>query len=380
MADCEVGLGKTARRGYRLSDLDIVPARRTRPAGEVDTSWQLDAIRLATPIIAAPNDGVVSPASAAAISQAGALGVLHVEGAWCRTEDPGPQLNGIAVIDPTERGAVAEVRRRVAELVVPPVRPELVKARVGELHDAGAVAALAVSPGRVEALLDDLLAAEPDLLVIDGAVVSAEHLAAGEPLDLKRVLRRLEVPALVGGCTSFSAALHLMRTGAAGVLVGVGPGRTPGTRDVLGIGASSATAIADARAARVRHLDETGVSCHVVASGGIRNSGDLAVAIACGADGVILGDLFAAAEEAPAGGWNWAHGTGHPTLPRSHPEHVEAVGTVEQILHGPATDDLGRSNLVGALARSMGFAGHATLKEFQKAELSIAADRTGAES
>lgn len=372
VAETQIGLGKSARRGYRLAELDIVPSRRTRNPAEVDTSWQIDALRFDSPIVAAPSDGVVSPATAVAMSNAGALGVLHSEGVWCRHEDPAPALAEIAGIDPAAEGAAVEVLDRVHSLGRPEVRPELVKARVAEMRSGGATVALAVSPGLVEASLEAILAAEPDLLVIEGTVVSAEHVSDGAPLNLKRVLRRLEVPTIVGGCTSYSAALHLMRTGAAGVLVGVGPGRVGPTRNVLGIGAAPATAIADARAARIRHLDETGVYCHVIAHGGVRNSGDLAAAICCGADAVVLGDLLAAATEAPAGGWTWAHRSDHPTLPRSRVEHVTTNGPLQQILHGPAVGADGTTNLVGALARSMAFAGHVSCKDFQKAELLVA--------
>ncbi len=373
MNELQIGMGKSARRGYRLADLSIQPSRRTRTPAEVDTSWQIDALRFDSPIVADPSDGVVSPQSAIEMSRAGALGVLHSEGVWCRHDDPTAALADIAAVDPLEDGAADRVLTRIRELGRQPVRPELIKERVAEMRAGGATVALAVTPGRVEGSLDDLLAAEPDLLVIEGTVVSAEHLADGEPLNLKRVLRRLEVPAIVGGCTSYSAALHLMRTGAAGVLVGVGSGRVGPTRDVLGIGAASATAIADARAARIRHLDETGVYCHVIAHVGVRNSGDLAAEVCCGAGAGVLGGPLAAAEEAPAGGWTWAHRSDHPTLPRSRPEHVATTGTLAEVLHGPAVSADGTTNLVGALARSMAFAGHATCKDFQKADLLVEA-------
>lgn len=372
MSELQIGLGKTAQRGYRLAELDIVPSRRTRNPEEVDTSWQIDALRFDSPIVGAPSDGVVSPTTAVALSQAGALGVLHSEGVWCRHEDPAAALAEIAAVDPTADGAADRVLDLIRTLGQAPVQPELIKARVAEMREQGATVALAVSPAHLEATLDDILRAEPDLLVIEGTVVSAEHLADGEPLNLKRVLRRLEVPAIVGGCTSYSAALHLMRTGAAGVLVGVGPGRVGPTRDVLGIGAATATAIADARAARIRHLDETGVYCHVIAHGGISNSGDLATAICCGADAVVLGDLLAAAKESPAGGWTWAHRSDHPTLPRSRVEHVATSGSLAEVLHGPASSADGTTNLVGALARSMAFAGHVDCKDFQRADLRLA--------
>jgi IMP dehydrogenase len=265
---------------------------------------------------------------------------------------------------------VAELREAYAA----PVDPELIGRRIAEIKDAGAVACVAVSPGRTEALLPHITSAEPHMLLIHGTVTSAEHLGHGvdgEPLDLKYLVRRLDVPVIVGGCASYPAALHLMRTGAAGVLVGVGAGGTSTTTTVLGVGNPQATAIADARAARMRHLDETGVYCHVIADGGIRTGGDIARAVVCGADAVMLGTPLAAATEAPAGGALWSTTAFHDDLPRGTLGRVEPLGTLDVVLNGPSERSDGRVNLLGGLRKSMAVAGHETLKEMQKADLVV---------
>ena len=372
MNELQIGMGKSARRGYRLADLSIQPSRRTRTPAEVDTSWQIDALRFDSPIVADPSDGVVSPQSAIEMSRAGALGVLHSEGVWCRHDDPTAALADIAAVDPLEDGAADRVLTRIRELGRQPVRPELIKERVAEMRAGGATVALAVTPGRVEGSLDDLLAAEPDLLVIEGTVVSAEHLADGEPLNLKRVLRRLEVPAIVGGCTSYSAALHLMRTGAAGVLVGFGGGAAHTTRTSLGIHAPIATAVADVAAARRDYMDESGGRyVHVIADGAVGRSGDLVKAIACGADAVMLGAALARAEEAPGRGWHWGHEAHHQQLPRGERVEVGTVAPLAEILNGPGRLADGTTNLMGALRRAMATTGYSDLKEFQRVEVVV---------
>jgi IMP dehydrogenase len=364
VAEVEIGFGKSARRAYELDDVAIVPSRRTRDPEQVDLSWEIDAYRFDIPLVASPMDSVVSPATAIEIARLGGLGVLNLEGLWTRYDDPDPILQEIAEA-PAEK-AVA----RMQELYREPVKPELVGKRIRELKDAGVVSCGAVSPQQTEALTPVVLAAELDLLVIHGTVVSAEHVTkTGEPLNLKRFIRELPIPVLVGGCSSYQTALHLMRTGASGVLVGVGPGVASTTRDVLGIGMPQATAIADACGARMRHLVETGVYCHVIADGGIATGGHVAKAIACGADAVMMGAPLAAAAEAPGRGYHWGTHAVHATLPRGSRLEVGPLGTLEEILVGPAQENDGRLNLFGALRRSMAMTGHESLKEFQKAEL-----------
>ena len=368
MAETDIGMGKQARQGYALDELRILPSRRTRNADDVDVSWQIDAYQLDIPVLSAPLDGVTSPAVAVEMDRLGGLGVLHAEGLWTRHADPGAVLERLASLEPGNRAA--ELREAYAA----PVDPELIGVRIAEIKDAGAMAAVAVSPARTESLLGHITAADPHMLVIRGTVTSAEHVGSGEgdPLDLKYLVRRLDVPVIVGGCASYPAALHLMRTGAAGVLVGVGTGVTSTTGDVLGVGSPQATAVADARAARMRHLDETGVYCHVIADSGIRTGGEIATAVVCGADAVMLGSPLAASTGAPAGGALWSMTAFHDTLPRGTFERVEPLGSLDVVLNGPAVGPDGRTNLIGGLRKAMAVAGHDTLKELQKADLVVA--------
>jgi IMP dehydrogenase len=370
MAEVEIGIGKTARRAYRLDDVAIVPSRRTRDPEDVDISCNIDAYRLEVPVLAAPTDSVTSPATAVELGGLGAVGVLHLEGLWTRYEFPEKIFEEIAELP------AAKATRRLQEIYAEPVKPDLIGQRIAQIKDAGVLCAVAVTPHRTLELAEPVLRAEPDLLVIQAAIVSAEHVARTvEPLNLKDFIRHYELPVLVGGCTSYQAALHLMRTGAAGVLVGAGSGAAAVTREVLGLGVPLATALADARAARMRHLDETGVYCHVIADGGVTTGGDIARAVACGADAVMIGTPLAAATEAPGRGWHWSMPAVHATLPRGERVRVETQGTLAQILHGPAHDASGGVNLMGALRRSMALCGFETLKDLQKAELVVLGDR-----
>ena len=367
MAEVEIGIGKSGRRAYGFDDIAIVPSRRTRDPEDVDISWEIDAFRFELPVIAAAMDGVTSPLTAIEIGRLGGVGVLNLEGLWTRYEDPDPLFDEIAEL-PADKAT-----QRMQEIYAEPINPELISRRIREIKDAGVVSAASVTPQRTEMFLKQILDAELDLLVIQGTVVSAEHVSRNqEPLNLKKLVRELPIPVIVGGCASYQAALHLMRTGAAGVLVGVGPGNACTTRGVLGIGVPQATAIADAKGARMRHLDETGVYCHVIADGGMSTGGDIAKAIACGADAVMLGSPLSAATEAPGRGWHWGMATFHPTLPRGTRVHLGTRGTLEEILIGPAHENDGRLNLFGALRTSMATCGYETVKEFQKAEVMVA--------
>lgn len=364
MADIEIGMGKSARRAYGLDEVSIVPSRRTREAERVDLTWEIDAFRFASPFLAAPSDAVSSPRSAATLAAAGGGAILHLEGLWTRHDDPSGLLAGLADVEPDDD---LEVVSRLRGAYAAEVRPELVEARIAEVKSTGATCVVAVSPARVEALTKHLLKAEPDLLVIHAPVVSAEHVArpSEEPLNLKTFVRRFELPVLVGGCTSYQAALHLMRTGAAGVIVRA----NVEIAGELGVGGPLATAVADTRAARMRHLDETGVYCHVLAEGGIRTGGDIAKAVACGADAVILDDVLAGASDAPGGGWWWDHFVAHPELPIGGlwRERVDGdAPTLAELLAGP-----GVPNLAGALRKAMALCGYESVKELQKAELVV---------
>ena len=367
MAEIEIGLGKSGRRAYGFDDIAIVPSRRTRDPEDVDISWQIDAYRFELPLMASAMDGVVSPATAIQIGRLGGVGVLNLEGLWTRYEDADSVLAEIAEL-PVEKAT-----RRMQELYQQPIIPGLVTERIREINDADVVSCVSVTPQRTAALLDHILAGELDMLVIQGTVVSAEHVSRTiEPLNLKTFIRQLDIPVIVGGCATNKAALHLMRTGAAGVLVGVGPGHACTTRGVLGLGVPQATAIADVRAARMRHLDETGVYCHVIADGGMATGGDISKAIVCGADAVMIGSPLAAAAEAPGRGYHWGMATFHPTLPRGARVQTATRGTLKEVLLGPANENDGKLNLFGGLRTSMATCGYVDVKEFQKAEVMVA--------
>jgi IMP dehydrogenase len=369
VAEVEIGIGKSGRRAYGLDDITIVPSRRTRDPEDVDISWEIDAYKFELPVLACATDGVVSPKTAIEMNRLGGVGVLNLEGLWTRYEDPE------AVFEEIARLPDDKVVARMREIYDEPIKETLIGERIREIKDAGAVAAASLTPQKVEQYAKHLASAELDLFVVHGTVVSAEHLSKGnEPLNLKQFIREFEIPTIVGGCSSYQAALHLMRTGACGILVGVGPGESSNTPTVLGAGVPSATAIADARGARMRHLDETGVYVHVIANGSMRTGGDIAKAVVCGADAVMIGSPLASAAEAPGRGYHWGMSTFHPTLPRGVRVDVGTRGTLEEILTGPANGNDGRTNLFGALRTSMATCGYESLKDFQKAEVMIKPD------
>jgi IMP dehydrogenase len=367
LAEVEIGIGKSGRRAYGLDDIAIVPSRRTRDPDDIDVSWEIDAYQFALPVLASAMDGVVSPRIAIEIGRLGGLGVLNLEGLWTRYEDPDPVYQEIAGL------ADDEATKRMQELYAQPINPELIGRRVEEIKRAGVVTAASLTPQRVARYHAHALEAGLDILVIQGTVVSAEHVSVtSEPLNLKTFIARYDLPVIVGGCASYATALHLMRTGAAGVLVGVGPGAACTTRGVLGIGVPQATALADAAGARTRHLEETGRYVQVIADGGMRTGGDVAKAIACGADAVMLGSPLARAVEAPGRGYHWGMATFHPDLPRGTRVRTRTIGTLKEILLGPAPVNDGSMNLFGALRTSMATCGYASVKEFQKAEVMVA--------
>jgi IMP dehydrogenase len=365
--EIEIGIGKSGRRAYGFDDIAIVPSRRTRDPDDVDISWEIDAFKMELPLIASAMDGVVSVHTAIEVGRLGGMAALNLEGLQTRYDDTDSVLAEIAELSPDKATA------RMQELYAEPVKEELIYKRIREIKDAGVEACASLTPQKVERFHKIALEAELDILVIQGTVVSAEHVSTRtEPLNLKRFISTYDIPVIVGGCASYSTALHLMRTGAVGVLVGVGPGAACTTRGVLGVGVPQATAIADAAGARIRHLDETGRYCHVIADGGMRTGGDIAKAIACGADAVMIGSPLAAAKEAPGHGYHWGMATFHPTLPRGARVQTRTIGSLEEILVGPAHENDGRLNLFGGLRTSLATCGYANIKEFQKAEVMVA--------
>ena len=365
--EIEIGKGKSARRAYGFDEVAIVPSRRTRDPDDVDVSWEIDAWTFGLPMMAAAMDGVVSPATAIEVGRLGGLAVLNLEGLQTRYEEPDTVLDEVANLPPEK------ATRRMQELYQEPIKEELIVRRIREVKEAGVVTAASLTPQRVAAYAPRVLEAELDILVVQGTVVSAEHVSTRtEPLNLKEFIATFDLPVIVGGCASYQTALHLMRTGAVGVLVGVGPGAACTTRGVLGIGVPQATAIADAAGARMEHLRETGRYVHVIADGGMRTGGDVAKAIACGADAVMMGSPLAKAYEAPGRGYHWGMATFHADLPRGARVQTKQIGSLEEILVGPAHENDGTLNLFGALRTSMATTGYANVREFQKAEVIIA--------
>jgi IMP dehydrogenase len=365
--EIEIGRGKKARQAYGFDDIAIVPSRRTRDPQDVDIGWKLGPHLLELPLIASAMDGVVSPKTAIELGKLGGLGVLNLEGIFTRYEAADRELQKIARL-PKEQATSG-----MQKIYAKPVKPELIASRIRELKEAGVLVAGSLTPQKVRDYYEVALEAGLDVLVIQGTVVSAEHVSSnGHALNLKEFIASLPIPVIVGGCASYQTALHLMRTGAEGVLVGVGPGQACTTRGVLGVGVPQATAIADAAAARVQHLLETGKYVNVVADGGMRTGGDIAKAIACGADAVMVGSPLARAKEAPGRGFHWGMATFHPTLPRGARVAVDQNATLEEIVIGPATENDGTLNLMGALRTSMATCGYESIHDFQKAEVMLA--------
>ena len=367
MAEVEIGIYKSARQAYGFDDIAIAPSRRTRDPEDVDISWQLDAYKFELPVLGSAMDGAMSPTTAVELGKLGGLGVQNLEGLWTRYEDPTPLFDEIVELDNDKATA------RMQQMYLEPIKLELVTERIKQMKQSGVTTSASVTPQKTTWMAKAIAEAELDILVIQGTVVSAEHVSKTvEPLNLKKFIREFDVPTIVGGCATYQAALHLMRTGAIGVLVGIGPGNACTTRGVLGIGVPQATAIADVAGARMRHLDETGVYVHVIADGGMSKGGDIAKAIACGADAVMIGSPLTSAFEAPARGFHWGMATFHPTLPRGARVRTQVRGSLKEILLGPAHENDGRMNLFGALRTSMATCGFETLKEFQKAEIMLA--------
>jgi IMP dehydrogenase len=365
--EVEIGRGKKGRRAYGFDDIAIVPSRRTRDPDDIDITWTLGPYRFELPLLASAMDGVVSPRTAGILGKLGGLAVLNLEGIFTRYEDADDQLERIAQL-PREH-ATAEMQAIYRE----PVKPELIAQRIQEIKEQGVVCAASLTPQRVRDYYEIAVDAGLDILVIQGTVISAEHVSTtSEPLNLKQFIKEVPLPVVVGGCASYSTGLHLMRTGAVAVLVGVGPGAACTTRGVLGIGVPQATAIADVAAARSQHMLETGDYVKVIADGGMRNGGDISKAFACGADAAMIGSPLARAYEAPGRGYHWGMATFHPSLPRGARVKTAQNGTIEQIILGPAHENDGTFNLMGSLRTSMATCGYEDIPSFHRAEVMVA--------
>jgi IMP dehydrogenase len=367
--EVEIGRGKKGRRAYGFDDIAIAPSRRTRDPDDMDITWTLGPYRFELPLLASAMDGVVSPRTAGVIGKVGGLAVLNLEGIFSRYADAEHQLERIAGFEKEE--ATAEMQRVYSA----PLDPDLMVQRIREVKEQGVVCAASLTPQRVRTHYEKALEAGLDILVIQGTVISAEHVSTDEsrpPLNLKEFIRELPIPVVVGGCASYSTGLHLMRTGAVAVLVGVGPGAACTTRGVLGIGVPQATAIADVAAARSQNMLETGEYVKVIADGGMRNGGDIAKAFACGSDAVMIGSPLARAYEAPGHGYHWGMATFHPDLPRGARVKTTQNGSLEQILLGPAHENDGTFNLMGSLRTAMATCGYEDIPSFHRAEVMVA--------
>src|SRR5215211_5503967 len=349
--EVEIGRGKKGRRAYGFDDIAIVPSRRTRDPDEVDITWKLGPYRFELPLLASAMDGVVSPETAGIVGRLGGLAVLNLEGVFTRYEDAEEQLERIARLPKDE--ATAEMQRIYRE----PIKDELITERIRQVKDMGVVCAASLTPQRVRSHYEAALDAGLDILVIQGTVISAEHVSNDEsrpPLNLKEFIRDVPVPVVVGGCASYATGLHLMRTGA------------------VGVGVPQATAIADVAGARSQHMMETGEYVEVIADGGMRNGGDIAKAFACGSDAVMIGSPLARAYEAPGQGFHWGMATFHSSLPRGARVKTTQNGSLEQILLGPAHENDGTFNLMGSLRTSMATCGYEDIRTFQRAEVMVA--------
>jgi IMP dehydrogenase len=366
--DIQIGRGKTARRAYGIDEIALVPGQRTLDPNLADTRWQIGNIEREIPIIASAMDGVVDVRMAVRLSELGALGVLNLEGIYTRYEDPDPILDRIASVGPTEFVVLMQ------ELYAEPIKPKLIERRIGEIKEAGGIAAVSATPAGAIGYGDSVDKAGADLFFVQATVVSTAHLSSESqtPLDLAKFCESMSVPVILGNCVTYDVALNLMKAGAAGVLVGIGPGAACTSRGVLGIGVPQATAVADCAAARDDFERETGKHVPVIADGGLVTGGDICKCIASGADGVMMGSPFARAKEAPGRGFHWGMATPSPVLPRGTRIRVGTTGTLEQILRGPAQLDDGTHNFLGALQTSMGTLGAKNLQEMQQVEIAIA--------
>lgn len=364
----QLGRGKTARRAYGIDEIALVPGTRTLDPSLADTSWSMGGIEREIPIIASAMDGVIDVGMAVKLSQLGALGVLNLEGIQTRYDDPNPILDRITSVGKDEFVPLMQ------ELYAEPVKPELIKRRIQEIKAQGGIAAVSITPVGATRFGAAIAEAGADLVFVQATVVSTAHLSPETvtPLDLADFCREMPMPVVLGNCVTYDVTLNLMKAGAAGVLVGIGPGAACTSRGVLGVGVPQATAVADCAAARDDYFQETGRYVPVIADGGLVTGGDICKCIACGADAVMIGSPFARAQEAPGRGFHWGMATPSPVLPRGTRIRVGTTGTLEQILRGPAQLDDGTHNFLGALQTSMGTLGAKNIREMQQVEVIVA--------
>ena len=362
-----IGRDREARRAYGFDEVALVPGLVTINPNEVNITWKLADLNLEIPFMASAMDGVVSPKFAIAMGKLGGLAVLNLEGIQARYKDPEKILKKIATTNANEATVL------VQEIYKEPIKEELITKRIREIKDAGVLAVVSSIPqnaSRYGKLAQD---AGCDIFVVQSTVTTVKHISTEyEVLDFKKFCSQMNIPVIVGNCVSYGAALELMQTGCAGLLVGIGPGAACTTRGVLGIGVPQVTATIDCASARDYYYKKSGRYVSIITDGGMTTGGDICKAFACGADAVMIGSAFARAKEAPGRGYHWGMATPHRNLPRGTRIHVGTTGTLEEILYGPAKLDDGTQNLVGALRTGMGSVGAKNIKEMHLTEIIIA--------
>jgi IMP dehydrogenase len=365
--EIELGRGKMARRAYGFDEVALVPGRVTINPEEIDIGFALNGSKFPIPFLAAAMDGVVDVPFAQEMGRLGGLAVLNLDGVQTRYEDPTEVLKDIADSSPQEINVLLQ------KIYTAPVQDGLIGQRIEEITSAGGPCAVSTTPARAERRAPIVQEAGADVLVVQGTVLTARHVSKSyKHLSFKDLTASLDIPVIAGNCVDYATALELMDTGVRGLLVGVGPGAACTTRGVLGVGVPQVTATADCAAARDDHLRRSGERVAIITDGGMRIGGDVAKAFASGADAVMIGSIFASAEEAAGGGNHWGMATPDPNLPRGTRIRTGIKGRLEEILFGPAHVDDGSMNLVGALKSSMGVCGARTIQDFQRTEMVIA--------
>jgi len=365
--ELDLGRAKRARRAYGFDEVALVPGRITINPDEIDVSFALNGSALAIPFLAAAMDGVVDTTFAAEMGRLGGLAVLNLDGVQTRYEQPAEVLKEIAE-SPPER-----INTLLQKIYTAPVQDGLIGQRIEEIKAAGVPCAVSTVPAHAERRAPIVQEAGADVLVVQGTVLTARHKSRSyKHLSFRELTSSLDIPVVAGNCVDYATALELMDTGIRGLLVGVGPGAACTTRAVLGVGVPQVTATSDCAAARDDHLRRSGEHVAIITDGGMRLGGDVAKAFASGADAVMIGSIFAAAQEAAGHGNHWGMATPDPNLPRGTRIRTGIKGTLREILFGPAHVDDGSMNLVGALKSAMGVCGAQNIREFQDTEMVIA--------
>lgn len=362
-----IGIGRRSRRCYGFDEIALVPGDRTVNPNEVDFSFKIDGRKFKVPILAAAMDGVVDVKFAVEMSRLGGIAVLNLDGVQTRYEDPN------AVLDKVANATPQKATELIQTIYNTPVKEKLISKRVRQIKDKKGTAVVSCIPANAEKFAKIAVSSGADIFVVQSTVTTPKHIAREyKSLDLAKFCKSVKIPVVLGNCVTYETTLDLMETGAAALLIGVGPGAACTTRGVLGIGVPQVTATVDAAAARDYHYKRTGKYVPIITDGGMNRGGDICKAFASGADAVMIGSSFARAKEAPGRGYHWGMATSNVNLPRGTRIYVGTAGSLKEILFGPAKVDDGSQNLIGALKTSMGSLGASDIKEMHDVEIIIA--------